>query len=173
MLKTMRNSFHHLKWTLFVVIGVFILGFVFWSGSGTDQAKASQVVAEVGGERITAIEFDRQYRAQVERYRQMYQGNFSPELERALDLPRNVLDSMIERMLRLEAAKRLDLHVADDELAKKIVALPFFQDNGQFIGREKYEKMLRSNNIVPERFEEELREDMLLEKYAGLVKASV
>ena len=130
-------------------------------------------MAEVGGERITAVEFDRQYRAQVERYRQMYQGNFSPELERALDLPRNVLDSMIERMLRLEAAKRLDLHVADDELAKKIVALPFFQDNGQFIGREKYEKMLRSNSIVPERFEEELREDMLLEKYAGLVKASV
>jgi peptidyl-prolyl cis-trans isomerase D len=173
MLKTMRNSFHHLKWTLFVVIGVFILGFVFWSGSGTDQNKAGQVVAEVGGERITAVEFDRQYRAQVERYRQMYQGNFSPELERALDLPRNVLDSMIERMLRLEAAKRLDLHVADDEVAKKIVALPFFQDNGQFIGREKYEKMLRSNNIVPERFEEELREDMLLEKYAGLVKASV
>ena len=173
MLKTMRNSFHHLKWTLFVVIGVFILGFVFWSGSGTDQNKAGQVVAEVGGERITAVEFDRQYRAQVERYRQMYQGNFSPELERALDLPRNILDSMIERMLRLEAAKRLDLHVADDELAKKIVALPFFQDNGQFIGREKYEKMLRSNNIVPERFEEELREDMLLEKYAGLVKASV
>ena len=33
--------------------------------------------------------------------------------------------------------------------------------------------MLRSNSIVPERFEEELREDMLLEKYAGLVKASV
>ena len=173
MLKTMRNSFHHLKWTLFVVIVVFILGFVFWSGSGTDQNKAGQVVAEVGGERITAVEFDRQYRAQVERYRQMYQGNFSPELERALDLPRNVLDSMIERMLRLEAAKRLDLHVSDDELAKKIVTLPFFQDNGQFIGREKYEKMLRSNNIVPERFEEELREDMLLEKYAGLVKASV
>ncbi len=173
MLKTMRNSFHHLKWTLFAVIGVFILGFVFWSGSGTDQAKAGQVVAEVGGERITAIEFDRQYRAQVERYRQMYQGNFSPELERALDLPRNVLDSMIERMLRLEAARRLDLHVSDDDLAKKIVALPFFQDNGQFIGREKYEKMLRSNNIVPERFEEELREDMLLERYSGLVKASV
>ena len=35
MLKTMRNSFHHLKWTLFLVIAVFILGFVFFSG-GSD-----------------------------------------------------------------------------------------------------------------------------------------
>jgi len=173
MLKTMRNSFHHLKWTLFLVIAVFILGFVFWSGSGSDPNKGGQVLAQVGSDRITAVEFDRQYRAQVERYRQMYQGNFSPELERALDLPRNVLDSMIERLLRLEAARRLDLRVSDEELASRIVALPFFQDNGQFIGREKYEKMLRSNGIVPERFEEELREDMLLEKYSGLVKASV
>ncbi len=173
MLKTMRNSFHHLKWTLFLVIAVFILGFVFWSGSGSDPNKGGQVLAQVGSERITAVDFDRQYRAQVERYRQMYQGNFSPELERALDLPRNVLDSMIERLLRIEAARRLDLSVSDEELANKIVALPFFQDNGQFIGRDKYEKMLRSNGIVPDRFEEELREDMLLEKYAGLVKASV
>jgi peptidyl-prolyl cis-trans isomerase D len=173
MLKTMRNSFHQLKWTLFAVIAVFILGFVFWSGSGTDQDPASQVVARVGSERITAIDFDRQYKAQVERYRQMYQGSFSPELARALDLPRTVLDSMIDRILRLEAARRLDLRVSDAELADRIVTLPYFQDGGQFIGREKYERMLRSNGIVPERFEEELREDMLVEKYDGLVKASV
>lgn len=173
MLKTMRNSFHHLKWTLFVVIAVFVLGFVFWSGSGTDDDATGQIVAQVGRERITAVDFDRQYKAQVERYRQMYQGNFSPELERALDLPRNVLDSMIERVLRLEAAKRFNLQVSDQELASKIVSFPFFQEQGQFIGREKYEKMLRGNGVVPERFEEELREDMLLQKYGELVKASV
>jgi RNA polymerase sigma factor (sigma-70 family) len=173
MLKTMRNSFHHLKWTLFVVIGVFVLGFVFFSGSGSSADPVGQVVAQVGSDRITAADFDRQYKAQVERYRQMYQGNFSPELERALDLPRNVLDSMIERILRLESARRFDLHVSDEELARKIVVLPYFQDQGQFIGREKYEKMLRGSGVVPERFEEDLREDLLLEKYGELVKASV
>ena len=173
MLKTMRNSFHHLKWTLFAVIAVFILGFVFWSGSGTSGDVNGQIVAQVGHDRITAVDFDRQYKAQVERYRQMYQGNFSPELERALDLPRNVLDSMIEHILRLEAAKRYDLRVSDDELAKKIVTLPFLQDNGAFIGREKYEKLLRANGVAPEKFEEDLREDMLLQKYGDLIKASV
>jgi len=173
MLKTMRNSFHHLKWTLFAVIGVFILGFVFWSGSGTSGDPAGQVVARVGGERITAIEFDRQYKAQLERYKQMYQGNFSPELERALDLPRNVLDAMIERKLRLEAARRLDLSVSDAELAEKIVTLPFFQDNGRFVGREAYERALRSNGLNPEVFEDEMRQEMMLQKYGDLVKASV
>jgi len=173
MLKTMRESFHHLKWTLFAVIAVFILGFVFYSGSGTNADAASGVVASVGSQQITAAEFDRQYRAQVERYRQMYQGNFSPELERALDLPRNVLDSMIEKVLRLEAAKRLDLRVSDEEVARRIVTLPYFVENGHFIGRDEYEKRLRASGLSPERFEEELREDMLLQKYSDLVKASV
>ncbi|HEY1252776.1 MAG TPA: peptidyl-prolyl cis-trans isomerase, partial [Thermoanaerobaculia bacterium] len=56
---------------------------------------------------------------------------------------------------------------------KKIVTLPFFQENGQFIGREKYEKMLRANGVAPEKFEEDLREDLLLQKYGDLIKASV
>jgi hypothetical protein len=60
MLKTMRSSFHKLKWTLFAVIAVFILGFVFWSGSSSDADPAGQVVARVGKDRITAVEFDRQ-----------------------------------------------------------------------------------------------------------------
>src|SRR5262245_66169369 len=104
MLKTMRNSFHHLKWTLFAVIAVFILGFVFWSGSGPDNDPAGQVVARVGKERITAVEFGRQYQAQLNRYRQMYQGKFSPQLDRALDVHRSVVDAQVERSDQAEAA---------------------------------------------------------------------
>jgi peptidyl-prolyl cis-trans isomerase D len=173
MLKAMRNSFHRLKWTLFAVIAVFILGFVFWSGSDADGDPSGQIVAQVGKERITAVAFDRQYRAQEQRYRDLYQGNFTPELARALDLPHQVLDGMIDRLLRLEAARRWRLAVSDEEVARRIVTLSYFQENGQFIGREKYEKMLRSYGIVPERFEEEVREDLLVDKYDALVKASV
>lgn len=173
MLKTMRSSFHKLKWTLFAVIIVFVLGFVFFSGSGPGAADdpGSQVLAEVGGERILAADFDRQYRSQLQQYQQMYQGNFTPQLAKALDLPRQVLDGMVDRILRLEAARRLKLRVSDDEVARKIVSL--FQENGQFIGREKYEKLLRGNGMYPARFEEDLREDLLAQKYGALVRASV
>ena len=94
MLKNMRESFHHLKWTLFAVIIVFILGFVFMSGGGGGATKdpASQVVAKVDGQTITAAEFDRQYRDFLQRQQSMYQGNLSPDLIRAMDLPRQALD---------------------------------------------------------------------------------
>jgi peptidyl-prolyl cis-trans isomerase D len=169
----MRASFHQLKWTLFAVIIVFILGFVFFSGSNWGKESASQVVARVGGDEISAVEFDRIYRGQVQRYQELYKGSFSPELARALDLPRQVLEGMIERRLRLEAARRMNLHVSDDEVARRIAAMPELQENGQFIGARKYEERLRLAGYLPEAFEEGLREDLLVDKYSALVKASV
>ena len=175
MLKTMRESFHKLKWTLFAVILVFVLGFVFFSGGGGGAGKdtAGAVVAKVGGDSITQADFDRQYRSQLQTQQRMYQGNLSPELIRAMDLPRQVLDGMIDRILRLESARRMHLKVSDQELSQKIAAYPVFQQNGQFVGREAYERFLRTNNYTPDRFEDEVREDLLLEKYSTLVKSSV
>ncbi len=173
MLKTMRASFHQLKWTLFAVIIVFILGFVFFSGSNWSGDATSQVVARMGKEQISAVEFDRVYQNQVQRYRDLYRGSFTPELARALDLPRQVLDGIIDRKLRLEAGRRLHLTVSDEELARAIAALPYFQENGQFIGVERYSERLRLAGMLPEAFEEGVREDLLVDKYMALVKASV
>ncbi len=49
MLKTMRESFHHLKWTLWAVVIVFILGFVYFSGSSTNpNDRSTDTIARVG-----------------------------------------------------------------------------------------------------------------------------
>jgi peptidyl-prolyl cis-trans isomerase D len=175
MLKTMRDSFHHLKWTLFGVIIVFILGFVYFSGtnSGSGSDASSQVVAKIGSDSISAPEFDRRYRAELDRQQAQYQGKLSPELIRALDMPRQVLDGMIDRILRLEAAKRLSLRVTDAEVAAAVLAFPELQENGHFMGDVKYERFLRANGYTPERFEEEVREGLVLQKYATMVKASI
>jgi peptidyl-prolyl cis-trans isomerase D len=175
MLKTMRESFHHLKWTLFAVIIVFVLGFVFFSGGGGTGTKepSGMTVARVGGETITAAQFDRQYRSSLQRQQAMYQGNLSPELIRAMDIPRQVLDGMIDRILQLDAAKQVHLKVSDDEVAQTISTFPAFQKNGQFIGRDEYERFLHANNYTPDRFENEVREGLLLDKYQSLVKASL
>ncbi len=173
MLKTMRDSFHHLKWTLFGVIIVFILGFVYFSGtnSGSGSDASSQVVAKIGNDAISAPEFDRRYRAELDRQQTQYQGKLSPELIRALDMPRQVLDSMIDRILRLEAAKRLNLRVTDAEVAAAVLAFPELQENGHFMGDVKYERFLRANGYTPERFEEEVREGLVLQKYATMASS--
>ena len=174
MLKTMRESFHHLKWTLFAVIIVFVLGFVFFSGGGPGGADRDRtVVARIGGQPISSVEYDRQYRSEVERYRQMYQQSLSPEMLRALNMPRRVLDDMINQRLLTEAAQGLHLSVSDEELARAIATLPSFQENGQYIGHEKYQKILQRAGLSTDRFENDVRESLLRDTYQAYVKASV
>jgi peptidyl-prolyl cis-trans isomerase D len=174
MLKVMRESFHHLKWTLFAVIIVFVVGFVFFSGGSTGGGGLSnQTVAKIGGDAISAAEFDQRYRSVYQQQQSLYKGNLSPELVRALDLPRQVLDGMIDSRLQLDAAKRLRLQVSDDEVSNFVVSYSAFQQNGQFIGKERYQQLLAASRLSPERFEEEVRESLLAQKYLALVKASV
>ncbi len=174
MLKAMRESFHQLKWTLFAVIIVFILGFVFFSGNtGSSSRDAGTVVARIGGETITAAEFDSIYRRRLQALQSQYQGNLTPELIRAMDLPHQVLDGLVERQLRLDAARRLRLSVSDEELAQAIAAVSAFQENGKFAGRERYERVLRANGLTPDRFEDDMREQLLMDKYSALVRASI
>src|SRR5512132_1594231 len=128
MLKVMRESFHQLKWTLFAVIIVFVVGFVFFSGGSTNSRSLSeQTIARVGGDSISAAEFDARYREILQRQQRVYQGSLSPEVIRAMDLPRQVLDSMIDDRLRLEAVKRLRLKVSDEEVSNFIVSMPDLQ----------------------------------------------
>ena len=174
MLKVMRRSFQHLKWVLWFVVFIFIAFiFVTWGRGGMGNDRTTGEVASIHGEPITAVDFDRQYKQTEERYRQMYKGNWSPALAKAMDLPNQVLNGMIERRMLLESAQRSGLRVSDAELADKIQSMPSFQRNGQFIGAAEYESVLSSYGLTVDQFEHGYREDMLIEKFNALVAASL
>jgi len=175
MLKVMRRSFQHLKWILIFVIVVFVAFiFVDWGMGRSGGARTGNGdVASVHGDPITSVDFDRQYRQAEERYRQMYRGNWSPALARAMDLPNQVLNGMIERKMLLEAAHRTGVRVSDEELAEKIQGMAPFQKNGQFVGAAEYASVLASYGMTVDQFERGYREDMMMDKYAALVGASL
>ncbi len=175
MLKVMRRSFQQLKWVLWFVVIVFVAFiFVDWGmGRVRGDKTPSGEIATIHGEPITAVDFDRQYKQTEERYRQMYKGNWSPALARAMDLPNQVLNGMIERRMLIEAARESGLRVSDDELAERIQGMPAFQRNGQFIGSAEYASVLASYGMTVGQFERGFREDLLVEKYNALVAASL
>ena len=174
MLKVMRQSFQQLKWVLWFVVFVFVAFiFVSWGRGGLGNDRTTGEVASVRGEPITAVDFDRQYRQTEERYRQMYKGSWTPSLARAMDLPNQVLNGMIERRLLLETARKNGLTVSDRELAEKIQSMPAFQKNGEFVGSAAYADVLAANGLTVEQFERGFREDLAIEKLNGLVAASL
>ncbi len=176
MLKVMRQSFHQLKWTLWAVVIVFVAFiFVDWGMGRTGGTKfSSGEIARVGGDSISEMDFNRQYQTTLDRYRQMYKANWSPSLVKALDLPKQVLNGMIDRRMMLEAARRAGIRVGDAELSEKIRALSAFRDkSGGFIGAAAYSGLLAANGYTVEEFERQMREDLILEKYNRLVSESL
>jgi peptidyl-prolyl cis-trans isomerase D len=133
--------------------------------TGTGAAPG-EVVAEVGGRRVTAGEFQQRYISQIQAYRNQFGGSINTSLLRQLGIEQQILNQMIEEQVALIEADRNGIRVTDDELAQQILSLPGLQENGQFIGEARYQQLLQSQNppMTPSQFEEGLRRSLIVDK---------
>lgn len=179
MLKTFRENFKRLKWTLWLVIGVMVVFvFVDWGmGRPTGGGEADYAV-QIGGHRVSVAEFQREYTEMESRYRQMYGQGFSPELLKAMDLPQQVVNQVVDRQLLLSEATAAGLTVSDEELRSRILRMKdnkgqflFLQDGGP-VGEPVYRRMLSRAGLTPELFEAGTRDQILIEKLNRLLSES-
>src|SRR6188508_3699143 len=147
MLDRMRRHKGWLKWSLALVAVTltFYLGDYFRSQPTTTAGATSrEVVAEVNGVDILAGDFRSRYLLQMQQARQQFGGNDA--ILRQLRIEEGILNTMIEEQLALSEAERKGIRVSNEELAQAIMAIPVFNENGQFIGSARYEQILRANN---------------------------
>lgn len=157
------------------VLGAVVIAFVAtifldwgWQRPGRSDAH----VATVGGEGISLHEFEITYNNLVDMYKRIYRDRFTEDLARSLNLKQQALDSLIQRKLLIQAAKRQELTVADAELVSKVQAYPVFQVDGRF-DRTRYMQVLRLSRLTPADFEQNQREEILLTKLESLLKDGV
>ena len=172
MLDGMRRHKGWLKWSLALVC----LAFVFLYVPGfVDQTALegfpNDVVARVGDHDITVAQFRQMYLLQLENYRQQSSGEVSEEVLRSLGIDRQILQGMIARSAAVAEAERLGLTVGDAEVRHRIVNLPGFQVNGQFVGEARYLQALQFQRppMTPAQFEEEVRRDIMFERLEAAV----
>src|SRR5881394_3957459 len=167
MLDRMRRHRDWLKWSLGLVCVAFVLFYIpdFLRGSGADAA-SSDTVAKVEGREITSGEFRRTYQAQLQAYRSAYGNNMSEQLLKQLGVDQQILQQMVDERASITEAQRLGIRVSDDEVAKRIAALPVFQQNGMFVGEERYRQFLASQRppLMPSDFEESVRRSLMADK---------
>lgn len=130
------------------------------------------IVAEVGEKRITRGEWNLAYENLLRLYQQMYNDQLTDEMVKQMHLRETALDNLITGVLEQKEAERLHLQVSDDELQTRIRSVPYFQKDGVF-DREVYLRVLRLNRLTPEMFENQQREQILLEKLQQLVRGTV
>ena len=172
MLDGMRRHKGWLKWSLALVCLAFVFlyvpGFVDQTGL---EGFPNDVVAQVGDYDITVAQFRQMYLLQLENYRQQSSGEVSEEVLRSLGIDRQILQGMIARYAAVAEAERLGLTVSDAEVRHRIVNLPGFQVNGQFVGEARYRQALQFQRppMTPAQFEEEVRRDIMFERLEAAV----
>lgn len=178
MLKSMRDSFHHLKWILLAVVAAFIIGFVYvdmgLGGARTQRAEDRSYAARVNGETVTYGDYNRALYFAEENYKRMYGGQFTPEMAEAMGLNRQVLDSLIDQRLLLQEAGRLHLTATPEEVRRKILSVPILNPDGKFVGPELYTRFVQQNGYATAaEFEDELGRQITLDKIESALMNSV
>jgi peptidyl-prolyl cis-trans isomerase D len=167
MLDRMRRHRDWLKWSLGLVCVAFVLFYIpdFLRGSGADAA-SSDTIAKVEGHEITAGEFRRTYQAQLQAYRSAYGANMNDQLLKQLGIEQQILQQMVDERAALAEAERLGIDVSDEEVRQRIFSMPAFQENGGFIGEQRYQQLLRMQRppMMPSEFEANVRHGLTVEK---------
>jgi peptidyl-prolyl cis-trans isomerase D len=171
MLDRMRRHRGWLKWSLAIVVVSFVLLYIPSFMNNSQGAANNAVVANVEGREISAQQFRRVYQAQMQQYRQSYGANIDERLLKQLGIDQRIVQQMIQEEASLAEAKRLGIGASDAEVRERILALPAFQENGQFIGDERYRQLLRMQTppMRPDEFEDQVRRSIVSEKLQAAV----
>ena len=167
MLDRMRRHKSWLKWSLGLVVLAFVIFYIpdFLRGSGADAA-STDAIARVEGQDITAGEFRRTYQAQLQSYRSAYGAQVNEQLLKQLGIDQQILQQMVDERAAIAEAGRVGVQVSDAEVRQRILTMPSFQDNGQFIGEQQYQQILRTQRppMTAAEFEENIRRSLTVEK---------
>ena len=174
MLDRMRRHKNWLKWILALVVLAFVLFYIpDFLGDQTTAAPASstEVVASVDGHEVTSAQFRRRYQVQLQAYQGAYGDSLNDRMLRQLGIDRQILQTIVDEKAALTEAERQGITVSDEEVAHQILAIPSFQENGVFIGQNRYAQILRAQRppLTPAEYETELRNDMMIDRLRAAV----
>jgi peptidyl-prolyl cis-trans isomerase D len=174
MLDRMRRHKNWLKWSLALVVLTFVVFYIpSFLRTDTSAANVGDRVATVGSRSITVNDFRRRYMAQINAYRSSYGGQLTDAVLQQMQIPQQVLQQMIEENVEIAEAEKMGIRVNDEEVRRQIMAIPGLQENGHFIGEDRYRALLRAQDppLTPGDFEQNVRQGLMLEKFrSGLTE---
>ncbi|MCL2877239.1 MAG: peptidylprolyl isomerase [Acidobacteria bacterium] len=173
MLNLMRRK-KRLRLILWLVIAALALSMLIFFVPGTNMGgffDTPGVVASVEGRNVTAQDFSRLYRRVANNFRAA--NNIDEETIRAMGLPTQVLNELINYEVMEVLAKRFGITLTEEELFRALENNPNLQVNGKFIGVENYKALLAQNGYTAAQFESELRRMKLHDKVRDFVTSAI
>lgn len=176
MLRQMRENFKSLSWTLWIVIIVFIGGFIIFNQGGLgskNPGESNTTIVSINGEKIKVDLFRKKLYRILKNYQRQLKNNFNSSIITQLRLPEQILQGIINSKIIENEARKLKLRVINHELKEKIVNYPAFQKDGKFIGVKEYENFLAYNRINIKSFENDLKKEIIAEKLKEIITSGL
>lgn len=157
----------HKKW-LIVTIWIATIAFVGAGAVGWGSMSfgtKDNTFAKVGETVITVEDIQREYEHVYNEYAQKLGKNFTPEIAKQFEDPmlQNAKVRAFQTALLQEFGRRTSLFITDEEVAKAILSVPYFQKGGKF-DEKTYKELLQKQNLNKRTFEESIKRDLLIAK---------
>ena len=159
-------------WVAWFIVGLISIPFALWGVNSYLTGPSDVLVAEVNGEPIQQVEYQKALQQYRDRMRNMMGENFDPAMFEGLAVKQNVIDGLIEQKLLILAGQDLGQRVTDQTLFNIIKSTAAFQSNGQF-DNDVYSMTLARVGLSPAQYESQLRVDILTQELAENTQRSV
>lgn len=172
MLDTLRR--YSQKWVTKVFLGlavlIFVVGFAILSSLDPTKLKQSAIVVYVNEHPVTNKQLDLMYDRLYRRYRDELGEQLNENLLKQLNLKFQALSLLINRQVMKIEAERLGFLASDEEVRNKIASISIFHNDRGVFDPQIYLFVLSQQQprITPQEFEEEQRDQVLLDKVEAL-----
>ena len=154
-----------------IIIGLIVVSFSIFGIESILVGSSSNAVAEVNGEELSPAEVQQTVNLQKRRLISMLGDDLDPALLDDDRLTSQAVETLIERKLLVQAARKQGLVVADADVGAIIANMEEFQLDGQF-SAPLYRNTLAGAGFTPALFQRSLREDLLLAQLRAGLSAS-
>ena len=167
MLDRMRRHRGWLKWSLGLVAVTMVIFFIpqdYLQPTTSVGAAPGEAIAEVDGRELKAGDFQQRYLLQMQNYRNQFGAGMNEQLLRQLGVDQQVLTQMIDEQVAL--IERSATGSASATRNRGPLRDSAAAGDGRFIGEERYEQLLLSQNppMTKSQFEDSLRRTLVLDK---------
>ena len=146
-----------------IILALILIPFaLFGIDSYLNQAGNNLSIAKVNGYKIALPEYNRAI--ENVRNRVMSEGKkVDPAMFDSFEFKESIIDGLITKQLLNNDIKKSKFKITDQQLSQYIIGMPEFQKDGKF-SQEIYDKVLQNNQLTPKKFEESIRNDLLIQQ---------
>ncbi|MGE4124062.1 MAG: SurA N-terminal domain-containing protein [Pusillimonas sp.] len=159
----------HQRLMLLVLVILIFPSFALVGISGyTNYVSANKELVRIGDSAVTLEDFENAQRNQLQQLQASMGSAFDPAVLNNPQVRENLLESLVDRAVVIQAANKDHFSVSDNVLRRAIAAIPELQVDGQF-SPERYNEVLASMGMASRDFEQGQRAELALQRVLGPV----